>query len=77
MFKRFVYLYIFISFSFSQNIQINEIVSSNQDSYYDEDGDTPDWIEIYNPTSNTISLDNWGLSDDIDDLDKWKFPQCA
>ena len=77
MFKRFVYLYIFISFSFSQNIQLNEIVSSNQDSYYDEDGDTPDWIEIYNPTSNTISLDNWGLSDDIDDLDKWRFPQCA
>ena len=65
MFKKFVYLYVFISFSFSQSIQINEIVSSNQGSYYDEDGDTPDWIEIHNPTSNNISLYNWGLSDDI------------
>ena len=77
MFKKFVYLYVFISFSFSQSIQINEIVSSNQGSYYDEDGDTPDWIEIHNPTSNNISLYNWGLSDDIDDLYKWRFPQCT
>ena len=40
---------IFISsFSVGQSIQLNEIVSSNGDNLYDEDGDTPDWIEIYN-----------------------------
>ena len=76
MFKNFCLLICFHIILFSQNIQINELVSSNQGSYYDEDGDTPDWIEIYNPTSNTISLYNWGLSDDIDDLYKWRFPQC-
>ena len=43
-------------------------------STYDEDGDTPDWIELYNFGSQTISLNNWTLSDDIQDLGKWAFP---
>ena len=38
-----------ISFILGQTIQLNEIVSSNGDNLDDED--TPDWIEIYNPTS--------------------------
>ncbi len=74
MFKKLFFLLIFFSFALPQNIQLNEIVSSNQGSYYDEDGDNPDWIEIYNPTSNSISLNDWGLSDDIDDLYKWRIP---
>ena len=74
MFKKLFFLLNFFSFALPQNIQLNEIVSSNQGSYYDEDGDNPDWIEIYNPTSNSISLNDWGLSDDIDDLYKWRIP---
>ena len=74
MFKKLFFLLIFFSFVLPQNIQLNEIVSSNQGSYYDEDGDSPDWIEIYNPTSNSISLNDWGLSDDVDDLYKWRIP---
>ena len=35
-----------ISFSLGQAVQLNEIVSSNGDNLYDEDGETPDWIEI-------------------------------
>ena len=34
-----------ISFILGQTIQLNEIVSTNGDNLYDEDGDTPDWIE--------------------------------
>ena len=49
----------------SQTIQINEVVSSNQNTFYDEDGDTPDWIELYNPSPNSISIYNWGLIVDI------------
>ena len=58
MFKKLVFLLSFFSFALPQNIQLNEIVSSNQGSYYDEDGDTPDWIELYNSTSNSISLNS-------------------
>ena len=63
-----------ISFILGQTIQLNEIVSSNGDNLYDEDGDTPDWIEIYNPTSEIVNLSGYGLSDDNEDFHKWIFP---
>ena len=59
---------------FSQSIRINEVVSSNS-VYFDEDGDSPDWIELYNYGNQTISLDNWTISDNIENLDMWTFPQ--
>ena len=65
------------SIIFSQNIYLNEIVSSNVSSYLDEDGDTPDWIELYNPTGENISLFNWGLSDDVNEPFKWLFPNIS
>ena len=60
----------------AQTIRINEVSSSNS-LYFDEDGDTPDWIELYNFGSQTISLNNWTLSDDIQDLGKWAFPNLS
>ena len=39
MLKKIINPLIIFSFSFSQNVQLNEIVSSNQNTYYDEDGD--------------------------------------
>ena len=74
------YLYIaftvvFISsFGLGQSIQLNEIVSSNGDNLYDEDGDTPDWIEIYNSSDESINLYGYGITDDVNDLLKWTFP---
>ena len=63
-----------ISFSLGQAVQLNEIVSSNGDNLYDEDGETPDWIEIYNPGLETLNLSGFGLSDDNEDFHKWVFP---
>ena len=40
----------------------------------DEDGDSADWIEIYNSTSAVVNLDGWYLTDDADNLRKWEFP---
>ena len=57
-----------------QNLYLNEIVSSNSSSFYDEDGDSPDWIEIHNASNNSINLIDFGLSDDYEDPYKWKFP---
>ena len=74
MLKKIINSLIIFSVSFSQNVLLNEIVSSNHNTYNDEDGDTPDWIELYNSTSNNISLNNWGLSDDIEDPFKWRIP---
>lgn len=60
----------------AQNIRINEVVSSNS-VYFDEDGDTPDWIELYNYGTQDINLENWSISDDINDLSKWNFPSVT
>ena len=60
----------------AQDLRINEVVSSNS-VHTDEDGDTPDWIELYNYGTQNINLENWTISDDIDDLSKWRFPNVT
>ena len=69
--------FIFFTCLIGQTIQINEVVSSNQATIYDEDGDTPDWIELYNTSTNSVSIHNWGLSDDTDTPFKWRFPNVT
>ncbi len=56
---------------------INEVMSSNQATIEDEDGDSPDWIEIYNNGDSTIDLAGYGLSDDLSDPFKWVFPSVS
>ena len=69
------YLFLLINaIALSQSLQINEVVSSNSSIFYDEDGDTPDWIEIYNPKNSAVNLKDYGLSDDLSEKFKWKFP---
>ncbi len=40
----------------------------------DEDGDSSDWIEIHNPGGQSVDMGGWYLTDDADDLTKWRFP---
>jgi len=40
----------------------------------DEDGDSSDWIEIYNPTNAAIDLDGWYLTDQANNLTGWRLP---
>ncbi|MFC1552569.1 CotH kinase family protein [Candidatus Latescibacterota bacterium] len=54
---------------------INEIMASNTSTFQDEDGDSPDWIEIYNPGDTSIDLAGYGLSDRPDNLYKWLLPE--
>ena len=41
----------------------------------DQFGASSDWIEIFNPTGEPLSLAGWHLTDDADTLDKWTFPE--
>ena len=69
-----IFSFVFVvNFSFSQSARINEVMSSNS-LFVDDDGDYNDWIELYNASSETISLKSWYISDDKDDIKKWKFP---
>ncbi|MDH4240850.1 MAG: lamin tail domain-containing protein, partial [Phycisphaerae bacterium] len=40
----------------------------------DGNGESSDWIEIYNPTSATVSMDGWYLTDNKNNLTMWQFP---
>lgn len=60
----------------AQDIRINEVVSSNSE-HFDKDGDTPDWIELHNFGTTPISLLNWGLTDDTENLHDWQFPDIT
>ncbi|MHC4742661.1 MAG: lamin tail domain-containing protein, partial [Planctomycetota bacterium] len=55
-------------------LAISELMASNQTTLLDEDRDSSDWIEIYNPTRNPINLGGRYLTDDVNDPDKWEFP---
>jgi hypothetical protein len=63
--------------TYGQTIQLNEIVSSNASVIYDEDGDTPDWIELHNPSNQAVNLDGFGITDDPGDLSMWIFPSIV
>jgi len=55
------------------SLRINEIMPSNFSSLVDEDGESSDWIEIYNEPSNDTLLEGWYLTNDLDELTKWRF----
>lgn len=57
----------------AQNIRINEVVLNNSITS-DEEGDSPDWFELYNYGNTSVSLHNWKITDDETDLSKWSFP---
>lgn len=53
---------------------ISEFMASNDNTLEDGFGNSSDWIEIRNPTAETIDLQGWHLTDDATDLSKWQFP---
>ena len=71
-----VFLCLFLSNlpnSFCQSIILNEVAPTNN-TFLDEDEESKDWIELYNTTDETINLENWSISDDKTDPQKWLFP---
>ena len=64
-----------ISFLSAQNLLLNESMSRNISSVYDEDSTTHDWVELYNSGTEALNLVDFFLSDDLDSLNKWQFPE--
>ena len=56
-------------------IRINEFMAVNNNGLDDEDRDESDWIEIYNAGMNPVNLDGWYLTDDVNNLRQWAFPE--
>lgn len=71
-------LFLFFFFAVSQSalaqLYLNEVCSANDVSVVTENGDTPDWIELYNDSDFAVNLADYFLSDDFDEPKKWSFP---
>ena len=56
---------------------ITEFMASNSGSLLDGDGQSSDWVEIYNPSASSIDLAGWKLTDNAGNLAKWTFPSTT
>jgi spore coat protein CotH len=56
------------------DLVINELMADNDTIVADQDGEFDDWLELYNNSTETLTLGGLYLSDDPDDLLKWAFP---
>ncbi|NRA12794.1 MAG: T9SS type A sorting domain-containing protein [Crocinitomicaceae bacterium] len=64
---------ILLTFSFTSigQVRLNEMQSSNATTIIDNFGESDDWVEIYNPTMDTIEIGGLVLKDQ---LDTWAIP---
>ena len=58
-------------------VVVNEFNAGNASGLTDEDGDFEDWIELFNASDASVSLDGWTLTDDAAEMDKWRFPNVT
>ncbi len=56
---------------------INEFLASNGQGLLDEDGDSSDWIELYNASSAPVNLAGWTLSDTQGMPAQWMLPDVT
>ena len=56
-------------------VVINELMAVNTDSIVDPQGDHEDWLELHNITDKPVLLTGMYLTDKIDNLTKWEFPE--
>ena len=66
-----------LSWRVDAQVIINEVSASNSSTIYDEDGDTPDWIELLNTSDNPILLSDYYLSDKKGDLLLYRLPEIT
>ncbi|MDB6174040.1 MAG: hypothetical protein JWL59_3351 [Chthoniobacteraceae bacterium] len=56
------------------HVIISEFVASNWNGINDEDLESSDWMELWNPTATAVDLSGWHLTDDLGLPMKWRFP---
>ena len=58
----------------ADNLVINEVMASNAGVVMSPATNFDSWIEIYNPNTTAIDLSGMFLSNDPDNLTRWKMP---
>ena len=60
-----------------KQLVLNEFCASNKTLVADETNNYEDWIELYNNGDTAIDLSRYTLSNDINELAKWNFPNIS
>ena len=63
--------------SFKGILFINEFMASNGSTFADENGDSDDWIELYNAGETDVNLGGMYLTDSFKKCAKWKIPDTV
>lgn len=67
-------LFSFIFIHIHGQLLLNEGCNKNATAALDENGDTPDWVELYNASPSAINLANWKLTDQLNGINAWVLP---
>jgi hypothetical protein len=60
-----------------QPLWLNEVEPDNLTGITNSAGQRAPWIELYNPSSNAVSLDGLYLADNYSNFNQWPFPSDA
>ncbi|MBI4602722.1 MAG: CotH kinase family protein [Planctomycetes bacterium] len=55
-------------------VVLNELLAENVASFLDEEGDSEDWLELYNAGPTAADLGGWSLTEDPALAFRWTFP---
>lgn len=58
-------------------LALNEIMANNSFTVSDQNGESDNWIELFNNTLYSIPLTGMYLSNEGGDMDKWTFPDAV
>ena len=75
----FTFYFVAATFAFLQaqnnvTVVINELMADNETAVADNEGGFDDWIELHNTLNVPMDVSNYGLSDDINALGKFRLP---
>ena len=60
-----------VMYQLVDQLKINELLAGNSSTNTDEAGEFDDWIELYNPTNQSVNLSGLFL---VEGADQWQFP---
>jgi hypothetical protein len=61
----------------AQTIMLNEVMALNQTGITDESGQRVPWLELYNPTGQSLDLTGYYLSNSTLTRTMWQFPSAT
>jgi hypothetical protein len=59
------------------SIVISEFLASNTAGMKDNDGETSDWVEVYNRGKAAVNLAGWRITDDPNQTERFVFPEVS